>query len=134
MSVNEEKQPNLRWSRLAKSEPPEYYRDGRVKIDLPKAEEVKNGFYSDDPLTLKRLSGGNLIDFHYKEQLESDLPPNFPMREVLRGLNINYETVKAMTFEQLVSLPKIGKVTAQEILDYKPPVDNDDSSEDGGEE
>lgn len=67
--------------------------------------------------------GKEMIELGVAIELEpdanGDLPDNFPAREVLVGLGISLDEVKALnTIEQLTALKGIGKVSATNILNY----------------
>lgn len=67
--------------------------------------------------------GKEMIELGYAIELEDsangDLPDDFPARDVLIGLGVTLEEVKALdTMEKLEALKGIGKKSAENILKY----------------
>lgn len=95
---------------------PKFVKDGKLKIELPEYAEYGKGFYSEHSVRLTQLP--DFLPFQHKDQPETDLPANFPFREILRGLALQTADVEKMSREDLIKLPKIGEVSADKILEF----------------
>lgn len=71
-------------------------------------EDVKN--------LLLGLFPNDFKSFEPVKQFETDLPAEFPGREVLRSLEKNLTDIFGLTREELLQFPGIGEKTADKIL------------------
>lgn len=101
--------------------PPEA-NDGGLLIPLPK---VKNGegFYSEHADRLYQFA--DFLPYDSPDQPETDLPLDFPLREILRSQGLQLADVKAMDRDALMRIPKIGDASADKILEYVKETQND---------
>jgi len=76
-----------------------------------------------DDLTCNTAFGKEMIELGYAIELEDaedgDLPDDFPARDVLIGLGVTLDEVKALdSLEKLEALKGIGPKSAENILKY----------------
>jgi hypothetical protein len=91
----------------------EKYLPAPVDSDAPKNLEIlvaENGAMSARPIT-------EAVEEKVAVAV-SDLPENFPARDVLVAAGINLETVASLDREALLGIKGIGEKTADLILDY----------------
>lgn len=99
-------------------------RDQKVELTNPVGRRTHEAIVSGGLLV---VSGGkksrNLGEAKEGESDESgddsDLPEDFPGRDVFVGLGMNRESVAALDHEGLVALKGIGAKTADAVLGYK---------------
>ena len=127
----EEKIPNTSWTGKQKHygtdkdkyvtaarEVPKFVMDGGEKIKLP--EDLAGGAFIEpsERTRLMELYPQDFKEFEPQKQFETDLPEDFPVREVLRGLELNLAGVKELDRAGLIALNRIGKQSADKILKY----------------
>lgn len=96
---------------------PEYVQIVREKIQLPKDAQPGKAFYSEHADKLI-FSSPDFLPIDSAEQPETDLPNDFPMRDVLRGLALNLAEIKTLDREGLIALKGIREKSADKILAY----------------
>lgn len=99
-------------------EVPKFVMDGGNKIELP--ENLADGAFVEpsERTRLMELYPKDFKEFEPEKQIETDLPADFPMREVLRGLGLNLADVQKLDLERLMKLDGIGEKSADKILKY----------------
>ncbi len=116
--MSAENKPNLIWC-AEDEEPYPEYREGLEVITISPAQQ-RAGFYYPDPQKLRTLSGGKLhpIGNCGCGGFKSDLPENFPCRELFVDLKMNLTDVQALDRDALIALKKIDKKKTEKVLEY----------------
>lgn len=119
--MSEEKKPNVEYYPGRDNLPPlkSPIQDGMTAIHFPSPDEqiANPRFYTKHSRVL--LKHPQYIAPRAEvAQPETDLPNDFPSREVFRGLGKNVADLKGLTQKQLEDLPKIGEVTAKRVIEY----------------
>jgi hypothetical protein len=130
MSNSEDKTPNVKfigkkriWDSEKKAlvsvtrEVPAYVMNVREKIDLPEGVQAEKPFYSEFAETLCLISK-DFLPVNSPTQPTTDLPETFPMREILRGENLQLADVVQLDREALLKIPGIGEKSADKIIQF----------------
>jgi len=119
--MSEEKKANIQYVGGSKKLPPvSAVNDGMTTIKLPSVEQQlkEPRFYHPKAEIIKKIDRERYKTPESAEQPETDLPNDFPSREVFRGLGKNLADLKDLSVEQLTELPKVGEATAGKVIEY----------------